>query len=74
MLMSEGCCDRQSILTSVYGLYAGLKRMFSMPIFLKNTLMKPKQLGQNQQTIVRVNDAPIRSARVRSRSATTPST
>ena len=27
--------------TSVYGLYAGLKRRFSMPIFLKKTRMKP---------------------------------
>jgi hypothetical protein len=29
----------------VYGLYAGLKRRFSMPIFLKNTRMKPASGG-----------------------------
>lgn len=32
---------RSQSLTSVYGLYAGLKRRFVMPIFLKNTRMKP---------------------------------
>ena len=36
--------------TSVYGLYAGLKRMFSMPIFLKKTRMKPVKAGVRTPT------------------------
>ena len=37
--------------TSVYGLYAGLKRRFSMPIFLKNTRMKPTSARQHTRWV-----------------------
>ena len=42
------------IQTSVYGLYAGLNRRFSIPIFLKKTRMKP-----GSQPVSRIDLAPL---------------
>lgn len=39
-------------LTSVYGLYAGLKRTFSIPIFLKKTRINPRrQIFNHKDTV-----------------------
>jgi hypothetical protein len=61
--------------TSVYGLYAGLKRILSSPSLEKKTRIKPATVNSRRQRhAMRTCGIPMRSASVRFLSATTPST
>jgi hypothetical protein len=61
--------------TSVYGLYAGLKRILSSPSLEKKTRIKPATVSSRRLYYsMRTCGIPMRSASVRFLSATTPST